>query len=87
MTILTSVITQNSEKFIKLPKEFSINSDEIAIEAFDEGLLLRRLPATQSVSQNDNRTNEVLQAFKAFGEIDNFFGNGRVDLPPQTRDF
>lgn len=83
MTIVAPVIYQNNQQYLVLPKDYYVNAESVIVETFDDGLFLRIKPTAQAT----DRADEVAKAFHAFAEIDNFFGDGRVDLPPQTRDF
>lgn len=83
MTIVAPVIYQNNQQYLVLPKDYYVNAESVTVETFDDGLFLRIKPNVQTT----DRADEVAKAFHAFAEIDNFFGDGRVDLPPQTRKF
>lgn len=83
MTIVAPIVYQNNQPYLALPKDYNINAESVILETFDDGLFLRITPNKEVI----NRADEVAKAFHAFAEIDNFFGDGRVDLPPQIRDF
>lgn len=83
MTIVAPIVYQNNQQYLVLPKDYYVNAESVALEIFDDGLFLR----IKAKNTATDRANEVAQAFTAFADIDNFFGEGRIDLPPQVRDF
>jgi antitoxin VapB len=61
---------------IRLPKEFQFHCNEVEIIRKGNSIILREKP------KNLKRAFEILASLS-----DDFFADGREDLPPQERDF
>jgi len=60
---------------IRIPKDFQLRGDEVEIIKQDDQIIIREIP------QNICKAFELLQTLP-----DDFFAEGRNDLPPQKRD-
>ena len=61
---------------VRLPKEFQFHCKEVEIFKQGNSLILREKP------KNLKKAFELLSSMP-----DDFFATGRIDLPPQDRDF
>lgn len=72
----TKVFQSGHSQAVRIPKEFRIIGDEVEIFRQNGDLILR--PKAQNLKK----------AFELFAQFpDDFFSEGRVDEPPQERDF
>lgn len=69
------VFKSGNSQAVRLPKEFQFNSNEVEIYKRNDELILREKPVN------------LAQAFHLLSSLpDDFFKDGRIDLPPQERD-
>lgn len=73
---IAKVFKCGNSQAIRLPKEFRLTCSEVEIIKKGDSLILREKP------KNLKRAFELLTSFP-----DDFFSEGRKDLPPQERDF
>lgn len=72
----TKVFRSGNSQAVRLPKDFQFDSDEVEIVKRNEEVVIRAIPKNLS------------GAFNLLTQLpDDFFSEGRVDLPPQERDF
>lgn len=72
----TKVFKSGNSQAVRLPKDFQFYSDEVEIFRRGEEVVIREIP------QN------LAQAFALLIKFpEDFFEEGREDLPPQERDF
>ena len=73
---MAKVFKCGNSQAIRLPKEFQFNCSEVEIIKKGNSIILREKP------KNLKRAFEILTSLP-----DDFFAEGREDLPPQERDF
>lgn len=73
----TKVFTSGNSQAIRIPKDFELHCDEVEIIKKGNEIILREIPKNLVDAYN------LLRSIKPEG----FFENGRIDLPPQDRDF
>lgn len=72
---MTKVFKSGNSQAVRVPKEFHLNSDRVEIFKRNNDLVIRELPQNLS------------NAFVLLTKLpDDFFADGRQDLPPQERD-
>jgi antitoxin VapB len=77
MTMRTTKVFQSgNSQAVRLPKDFQLHSDKVEIFRKNGDIVLREIP------QN------LVRAFELLTQMPNdFFENGREDMPPQDREF
>ena len=71
----TKVFRSGNSQAVRIPREFQFDTDEVEIERRGDEIVLR-LPASN-----------LRSAFDALAALpDDFFAEGREDLPPQSRE-
>jgi antitoxin VapB len=71
----TKVFRSGNSQAVRIPREFQFDTDEVEIERRGEEIILR-LPVRN-----------LSGAFDALAALpDDFFAEGRQDLPPQSRE-
>lgn len=73
---ITKVFKSGNSMAVRLPKEFQIKSGAVEILQRDGEIIIREIP------QNLSSAFELLTSLP-----EDFFSDGREDLPPQERDF
>jgi antitoxin VapB len=72
---MTKVFKSGNSQAVRVPKEFHLNSDRVEIFKRNNDLVIRELPQNLS------------SAFVLLTKLpDDFFADGRQDLPPEERD-
>ena len=72
----TKVFKCGNSQAVRLPKDFSLDTDEVEIFKRNDELVIRKIPTN------------LAQAFRLLGNLpDDFMSDGRKDTPPQERDF
>ncbi len=74
--ITTRVFKSGNSQAVRIPKEFQFDVNELEIFQRGDEVILRK--------KRDNLS-DVVDIFAAFS--DDFMQDGRVDPPPQERDF
>jgi len=74
--MMTRVFKSGNSQAVRIPKEFQLNVAEIEIFQRGEELILRK--------KQDNLS-DVMDLFATLP--DDFMQDGRIDPPPQDRDF
>lgn len=70
------VFMSGNSQAVRLPRDFQFTSDEVSIEKKEGKIILWETPQNLS------------QAFNLLAKLpDDFYANGREDLPPQEREF
>jgi antitoxin VapB len=69
------VFRSGNSQAVRIPREFQFDTDEVEIERRGDEIILRR------------PVRNLLGAFDALAAMpDDFFAEGRQDLPPQSRE-
>ncbi|MDF1828110.1 MAG: type II toxin-antitoxin system VapB family antitoxin [Legionellaceae bacterium] len=70
------VFQSGNSQAVRIPKKFHINSERVEIIKRNDELILREKPSN------------LKQAFELMTHMpEDFFEHGRIDLPPQEREF
>ncbi len=73
---ITKVFKSGNSQAVRLPKEFQVKSDRVEIFRRKGEIVIREIPEN------------LEKAFNLFTELpEDFFEEGRIDEPPQERDF
>ena len=74
--ITTRVFKSGNSQAVRLPKGFYMDSEEVEIFKRNGDVVIRQIPKT------------LAKAFELLTQLpEDFFQEGRKDLPPQERDF
>ena len=74
--ITTRVFKSGNSQAVRLPKDFYMDSEEVEIFKRNGDVVIRQIPKT------------LARAFELLTQLpEDFFQEGREDLPPQERDF
>jgi len=72
----TKVFKSGNSQAVRLPKEFQLNGEEVEIFKRNGDVVIREIPKN------------LTRAFELLTQLPNdFFAEGRKDLPPQKREF
>lgn len=72
----TKVFKSGNSQAVRLPKDFQLSGEEVEIFKRNDEVVIREIPKNLS------------RAFELFTQLsDDFFPDGRKDLPPQEREF
>jgi antitoxin VapB len=73
---VAKVFKSGNSQAIRLPKDFQFKGSEVELFKRDGEVVLREIPKN------------LAKAFELFTQLpEDFFADGREDLPPQERDF
>jgi len=73
---ITKVFKSGNSQAVRLPKDFSLQSDEVEIFKRNGDIIIREIPKN------------LTKAFELLTQLpDDFFSEEREDKPPQERDF
>lgn len=73
---ITKVFKSGHSQAVRLPKEFQLKSEKVEIFRRGRDIIIREIPKT------------LERAYILLTELPNdFFADGRKDIPPQERDF
>jgi antitoxin VapB len=71
----TKVFRSGNSQAVRIPREFQFDTDEVEIERRGDEIILRR------------PVRSLREAFESLAALpDDFFAEGREDLPPQSRE-
>ena len=72
----TKVFKSGNSQAVRLPKEFQLNGEKVEIFKRNGDVVIREIPKN------------LARAFELLTQLPNdFFAEGRKDLPPQKREF
>ena len=72
----TKVFKSGNSQAVRLPKEFQLNGEKVEIFKRNGDVVIREIPKN------------LTRAFELLTQLPNdFFAEGRKDLPPQKREF
>lgn len=72
---LTKVFKSGNSQAIRLPKDFNLQGNEVEIFKRNNEIIIREVPKN------------LARAFELLSQMpDDFFADGRKDLPPQERE-
>ena len=75
MRRLAKIFMSGNSQAVRLPKEFQFHSKQVTIEKIGNKLILREIPKN------------IAEAYHLLTNLpDDFFAEGRIDLPPQERE-